>query len=250
MCIQPKIDAMEKAGSIGETIFRHLVMLIEPGATTEKLCKAAASTIEFNGAIPEFLGYGPGPNPFPAEICVSLNEEVCHGIPGDRVIGGGDLVSIDMGIRVDGYVVDACRTFQVGEVSEEADHLNYWTKTALKRAIRHVKAGKNWNDIAKIIENTAKNKNLGIVRAMSGHGIGEKLHESPTLPNYVSEMPGRADIILEEGQTICIEPMFSLEGDGCEIAEDGWTVLTKSRSLSSHWEHCIMVTKTGCEIFL
>lgn len=237
---------MRQAGSVGNTIFRHMQILMKPGITTSKLNAAAAATIRFRGAVPEFLGYGTPE--FPAETCISLNEEICHGIPSNRVIVGGDLVSIDMGIRVGDYLVDACRTFQIGEVSEEADHLDYWTKTALKRAIRHVRAGTCWNDIAKIIENTARIKNLGIIKSMTGHGIGVKLHEEPVLRNYTC--PENEGIFLEEGQTICIELMFSLGTDECEIAENNWTVITADKTLASHWEHCILVTKTGCEVFL
>lgn len=244
--MEPKLKDMKKAAQIGEVVFRRMRILIEPGVTTASLNHAAKKTIEYNDAIPEFLGYGKPP--FPTEVCVSLNEEICHGVPGERKLGGGDLVSIDVGIRVNDHLVDACRTFRVGEVSEEADHLDFWTQTALKRAVRHVKAGKHWNDIARIIENTARNKTIGIIKAMNGHGVGANLHEPPLLRNYVCDE--NEGIILEEGQTICIEPMFSLGTDECEIAENGWTVITKDRSLSSHWEHCIMVTATGCEVLL
>lgn len=242
-----KLETMEHAGSIGETIFTRLQFILEPGVTTGELNKVAAEIIEYNGATAEFKGYGiPGVPPFPAETCISINEEVCHGVPGDRVIGGGDLVSIDMGIRLRDYVVDACRTYEVGEVSPDADFLNYWTLTALRRAKRHIKAGVCWNNVARIIEGTAINKGLSVVKDMSGHGIGKELHESPTLRNYACEE--NEEIFLEEDQTICVEPMFSFGGGEMEIAENQWTVLTKDRSISAHWEYCLRVTKTGCEI--
>jgi len=245
-----KIEAMKRAGSIGETIFNRFKLILEPGLRTEELNKFAERCIKFNDCIASFKGYGP-PHapPFPASICVSINEEICHGVPSLRKIGGGDLVSVDMGIQYEGFMVDACRTFTIGEISDEADHLNYWTKTALKRALRHIKAGMCWQNVAAIIENTAEKKGLHVVKSMSGHGIGSGLHEEPTLRNYTCE--ANEQITLEEGQTIAIEPMFAIGTGECEVSDDDqWTILTKDRSLSSHWEHTIVVTETGCEILL
>ncbi len=242
--ILTKIELMETAGNLGRSIFRRIGFILEPGITTQKLNDTAQGSIKYNEAVAAFKGY----QGFPAETCISLNEEICHGIPTDRVVGGGDLVSVDIGIQVGDYIVDACQTYEVGEISEEADHLNYWTRTALRRALRHIKSGICWNDIARIIENTAKNKGLGVVKEMTGHGIGETLHEGPTLRNYACSE--NKEIILEAGQTICVEPMFSLGTGESETAEDGWTIITKDRTLASHWEHCIVVTETGCEILL
>lgn len=239
-----KIEAMKKASRIGRSVFKRIGCILEPGVTTEELNNAARNTLAYNEAVAAFKGY----SGFPAETCISLNEEICHGVPGKRMIGGGDLVSVDIGIQVGDYIVDACQTYEVGEISEEADHLNYWTKTALKRALRHIRAGICWNDIARIIENTAHNKGLGVVKEMTGHGIGKKLHEDPVFRNYICS--DNDDIVLEEGQTICVEPMFSLGTGECETADDGWTVVTKDRALASHWEHCIVVTETGCEVLL
>lgn len=240
---------MRKAGEIGKSIFKRFQFILEPGLPTEELNRLAEKSIKFNECIASFKGYGPPHAPaFPASICVSINEEICHGIPSDRKIGGGDLVSIDMGIQYGGFIIDACQTFTIGEISDEADHLNYWTKTALKRALRHIKAGACWQNIAAIIENTAKNKDLRIVKAMSGHGVGADLHEEPILRNYM--IAANEKIILTEGQTIAVEPMFAIGSGECEVADDKWTVLTKDRSLSCHWEHTIMVTATGCEILL
>jgi len=238
---------MTKAGKIGQIIFKRIGFILEPGVTTQELNEVAQKTLNYHDVIAPFKGYSEPP--FPAEICVSLNEEVCHGIPDEnRVINAGDLVSVDIGIQVEEYAVDACRTFEVGEISEEADHLNYWTKTALKRAIRNIKAGTCWNDIAQIIENTAHNKGLKVVRKMLGHGIGKELHEEPTLRNYMCEE--NDSIFLKEKQTICVEPMFCMGTGDCEVAEDEWTVVTTDRTLSSHWEHCIVVTEDGCDILL
>lgn len=245
-----KIKIMKTAGLLGKSIFKRIGFILEPGVTTQELNDAARSSLEYNEAIAAFKGYeNPSIDfPFPSETSISLNSEVCHGIPSSRKISGGDLVSVDIGIRIGEYVVDACQTFEVGEVSEEADHLNYWTKTALKRALRHIKAGVKWNDIARIIQNTANNKKLGVVRSMAGHGIGKSLHEAPFLRNYMC--PENKGIFLEEGQTICVEPMLCTGTGDCAISENGWTVITTDRTLSSHWEHCIVVTKTGCEILL
>lgn len=245
-----KLLTMQQAAAIGKGIFKRVKFILEPGITTARINDEIRSHIEgaakYAEARPVFKGYGTPA--FPAESCISVNEEVCHGIPGDRVIGGGDLVSIDLGIEVDGYVVDACRTFEIGAVSEEADHLNYWTRTILQRALRHIRAGVCWQDVARIIENSARKKDLSIIKEMTGHGVGEKLHEPPKLRNYTCAE--NKAIILTEGQTICVEPMLTLGSGGCEIADDNWTVLTVDRKLASHWEHCIVVTETGCEILL
>lgn len=241
-----KIEAMRKAGAIGDTIFRRFQFMLEPGLQTKELDDLASKCLKLLDCIASFKGYGAPA--FPCSICVSINEEICHGVPSGRKIGGGDLVSIDMGIQYEGFMVDACRTFVIGEISDEADHLNYWTKTALKRALRHIKAGVCWQNIAAIIQNTAKKKDLHVVKAMSGHGVGAKLHEEPSLRNYMCS--ANEQITLTEGQTIAVEPMFAIGGGECEVADNKWTVLTKDRSLSCHWEHTIVVTKTGCEILL
>lgn len=243
-----KIASMKKAGEIGKHIFRRLQFILEPGITTKainaEICKYMKSVC--NAA---FLGYKTeNSSPFPYESCISINEEVCHGTPSDRVVGGGDLVSVDLGIEVDGYITDACRTFEVGEISEEADLLNYWTKTALRRAIRTIKAGICWQDVARIIENTAIKHKLNVVKSMNGHGVGAKLHEEPILRNYVCA--ANELIVLKEGQTIAVEPMFSVGSGDIEVAKNGWTILTKDRSLSSHWEHTLLVTSDGCEALL
>jgi len=241
-----KLKTMKMLGLIGDSIFKRISFILEPGITTQKLNDAACSTLKYQDCVPVFKGFGDPP--FPAETCISLNEEICHGIPSERPIRSGDLVSVDLGIQGGGFIVDACRTFEMGEMSKDADFLNYWTKTALKRALRHIKAGVCWNDIARIIENTAHKKGLGIVKDMCGHGVGSSLHEDPLLRNYIC--PENKDIFLQEGQTICVEPMFSLGTGECEIAENKWTVITKDRTLSSHWEHCVVITKNGCEILL
>ncbi len=244
-----KLDAMRHAGKTGQTIFKRIQYLLEPGMTTNDVNDIVVKALEINHCSSAFLNHQVGKEiPFPAHCCVSINEEVCHGIPSNRKIKGGDLVSVDLGIRYQKWLVDACQTFEIGEVSEEASHLNYWTRVALRRALRHIKAGVKWNDIAQLIENTAKYKNLGLLTRLSGHGVGEKLHEAPTLRNYICE--ANEEIVLQEDQTLSIEPMFALGDGDSEVAEDKWTILTKDRSLSSHWEHCVVITKTGCDILL
>ncbi len=245
-----KIDNMRIAGSIGHSVFKRVAELIKPGISTAKIDEEIEQIIINSHAFPECKGYHgvPPQPPFPCASCISINEEVCHGIPGKRELKPGDLVSVDIVIRHEDHLVDACRTYEVGVVSKKADQLNYWTKTALARAVRSIKAGVCWNDIAKIIEITASSKGLSVIRAITGHGIGNKMHEEPLLCNYVR--PENEAIILEENQTICVEPMFSIGKPDVELHEDKWTLLTKDRSPTSHWEHCLLVTKEGCEVFL
>lgn len=244
---------MEFAGNVARSIFTHIQYTLEPQITTKELSDQVAKRLENSYVKSECLNYPPGSdNPFPAPCCISINEEVCHGIPGTRKICGGDLVSVDLALRYpidtccDSHVIDCCQTFGVGELPQESTDLNYWTRTALRRALRHIKAGIEWTKIAHIIEQTAINHGYAVVKDVHSHGVGKELHETPMLHNYQHD--DNEGIILEEGQTISIEPMFTLGNGEAEILEDGWTIVTKDRTLSAHWENTIIVTKNGCQI--
>ncbi len=245
--LNAKIDDMTYAGNVARSTFIDLQHILEPQITTKELSDQVAKCLENSYLKSECLNYPPeSANPFPAPCCISVNEEVCHGIPGSRKICGGDLVSIDLALRHKDHVVDCCQTFGVGELSKEATDLNYWTKTALRRALRYIKAGVQWVKIAHIIEQTARDHGYSVIRDVHSHGVGKALHELPILRNYKHE--GDEEIVLEEGQTISVEPMFTLGNGEIELLEDGWTLITKDRTLSAHWENCLMVTKNGCQV--
>lgn len=242
-----KIESMKYAGNVARSVFSSVSSQLEPGITTGELAESIGRIIRNSHCEPTFEGYDPtGNNPFPAPCCISINEEVCHGIPGERKIGGGDLVSVDVGIRHQSYTIDVCRTFAVGGLSQEAQDLNFWTKTAVRRAIRHLKNGVCWQEVARIIAATAKKRKYGIVKIMNGHGIGKDLHEPPSLPNYPTNQNN--DVILHTGQTICVEPMFALGSGEVEITDNKWTVVTKDKSLACHWEHCLLITDNSVDI--
>ena len=246
MSDQSKIQAMERAGSISKLICKMVQNTLKPGMTTKAINDQIERMMR-NTCKPTFLNYGQDNNLFPAVSCISINEEICHGLPSDdRVIAEGDLVSIDLGVGIDDYTVDVCQTFEIGEVSKEADHLNYWTKTILQRAIRRIQDGICWQNIARVIENAAKSQNLRVIKTMTGHGVGKSLHETPALRNFVCA--DNEKIILKAGQTIAVEPMLTTGCGNCELAEDNWTMITADQELSSHWEHTILVTKTGCRV--
>ncbi len=242
-----KHKAMKMAGLIGNLIFDKVGKVLRPKIKTSDIDCLIGELLSANYAESKCMGQKnplEGGLPFPAHSCISVNEEIVHGIPGDRVIEKGDLVSVDFVLAYDGYLVDGCRTFEIPPVSDKAKNLNFWTRVALNRAISTIKAGVPWNKVAAVIEDVAKSNGFGVVRDFTGHGIGTQLWQAPRLPNYVSIN----NIILSEGQTIAVEPMFVAGKPNIEFADDKWTAITKDRSLSSHWESTILVTEEGTEI--
>lgn len=243
-----KIEAMRMGGSIGRTIFDDIQTLMTDGTTTKEINDRVHNLIDQNHARPAFLNY---PNPkaggpiFPSASCISINEEVIHGIPSERELRDGDLISVDIGIEYDGYIIDSCRTYEVGLVSEEAEDLNYWTWRALQAAIGAIEPGVQWHPIAKKIQKYAVDKGYGVLRHHCGHGVGKTLHDGHQYYNY--PRPGD-NPTLEVGDTFCVEPMFTLGSPEVETASDRWTVLTKDRKISVHHEATILVIEGGCEV--
>ena len=211
---------------------------IRPGITTGELNRIAEEFIRANGAEPAFLGY----QGYPASACISVNEQVVHGIPGDRVICEGDIVSVDLGTFLKGFVGDSAYTFAVGEVSAEARQLLEVTKEALYKGTAQAKVGNRVGDISAAVQEYAESFGYGVVRELVGHGLGRKMHESPEVPNFGAR--GRGPL-LKEGMVICIEPMINQKGDDVKVLNDGWTVVTKNGSLSAHFEHTIAITPDG-----
>ena len=239
--LQEEIESMRKAGKILAGTLQLLKESIKPGMTTQDLEDMAQAELKKQGVTGPFLGY----QGFPATLCVSVNEEVVHGMPGARVIEDGDIVGLDFGVEVDRLITDGAITVPVGNVSDEALRLIEITKKSMMAGIKAVKAGAHIGDIAAAVEGVLKPAGYGIVEDLAGHGVGDSLHESPWIPNFGKAGKGP---VLEAGMTICIEPMATLGSKKVRIAKDGWTVYTKDHSLAAHFEHTVLVTEKGSEI--
>ncbi len=232
---------MREAGHVVGGLLTHLSRLIEPGMKTKVLDDEARTYLRRAGAQPAFLGY----RGFPASVCVSVNEEVVHGIPGERKISEGDLVSIDAGAVIEGFYADAAVTVIVGSVAPRARKLVEATREALEAGIAQVAEGNRLHDISHAVQRRIEQDGLGIVREFVGHGIGRALHEDPPIPNFGVAHTGPR---LKEGMVLAIEPMVTLGGAEVEILKDGWTAVTKDRSLAAHFEHTVAVTADGPSI--
>jgi len=225
---------------VGKTL-AEVARRVKPGVMTITLDKIAEEFIRDNGAVPAFKGY----EGFPATLCVSTNEQVVHGIPGNRELKDGDIVSIDCGTIMNGYYGDSAFTFTVGEVDEAVLNLLRVTKESLYKGIEQAVAGKRVGDIGHAVQNHVEQYGYTVVRDLVGHGIGKNLHEKPEIPNYGRKGSG---VKLVEGMTICIEPMINL-GTRMVIQEkDGWTIRTADRKPSAHYEHAVVIRKGESEI--
>lgn len=236
-----QIEKMRVAGRLTRQALELAGSLIAPGVTTAEIDRAVHDFIVKNGGIPSFLGYAG----YPASCCLSVNEEVIHGIPGKRVLKEGDIVSVDVGAIVDGWHGDNAATFPVGKVAPEAEKLMQVTRECLEIAIAMAAPGVRLGDIGHAIQSHAEEHGYGVVRQFIGHGIGSEMHQAPDVPNYGKQGRG---IRLEKGMTIAIEPMINLVGHEVRTLADGWTVVTKSGSVSAHFENTIAVTDDGAEI--
>jgi len=236
-----EIDVMRKAGAMVGELLEHLSRRVAPGITTKALDEAAHDFIRERGAQPAFLGY----RGYPATICVSVNEEVVHGIPGAREIRAGDVVSIDAGVVVDGLYGDAAVTVVVGAVSADTQRLVDTTREALGAGIAKAAVGNRVSDISHAVEQVIVREGFGIVRDFVGHGIGRAMHEDPPIPNFGPPNTGPR---LESGMVLAIEPMVTLGRPEVEISADGWTAITKDRSLAAHFEHTVAITDDGASI--
>ena len=214
---------------------------IRPGVTTGELNKIADQFIRDHGAVPAFLGY----QGYPASACISVNEQVVHGIPGDRVIKEGDIVSVDLGTFLKGFVGDSAYTFAVGEISAEARQLLEVTKEALYKGTAQAKAGNRIGDISAAVQQHAESYGYGVVRELIGHGLGRKMHEDPEVPNFGAR--GRGPL-LKEGMVICIEPMINMGGKAVVFERDGWTVRTRDRKPSAHFEFAVAIRHDGPDV--
>ena len=238
-----EITAMRESGRILAAVLELLKNSVKPGMSTMELNAIAEKELKALGGKPAFLGY----QGFPAVLCVSLNDEVVHGIPShEKVINEGDIVSLDFGVIVDSMITDAAISVIVGNPRGEEDiRLVKMTEKSLLDGINVIKAGVNVGDISEAIQKRLDSNRFGIVRDLVGHGVGHNLHEDPNIPNYGNRGTGP---ILKKNMTIAIEPMATLGGYGVVLGDDGWTILTSDGSRSAHFEHTVLITENGAEI--
>lgn len=235
------IEALRVAGRIARLALDGARAMVRPGVSTADIDAEVERIIRAHGATPEFKGY----HGYPASSCISVNEQVVHGIPGPRRLKEGDIVGIDVGARIQGFVGDNAATIPVGKVRPEAQRLIDTTRECLELAIAQCVPGKRLSDIGRAVQSHAEARGYGVVRDYAGHGIGRQMHEEPNVPNYVDEHTVHYDRILEPGLCIAIEPMLNLGGRETRVLSDKWTVVTKDGSLSAHWEDSVAVTKDG-----
>ncbi|HOW28387.1 MAG TPA: type I methionyl aminopeptidase [Elusimicrobiota bacterium] len=245
-CIELKtpkeLVVMRRAGRLAGLVLKEISRLMNPGVTTKDLDVRAEKMIRDAGAVPTFLGYCG----YPASICASLNDEVVHGIPHPkRVLKEGDIVSIDVGVTLDGFVGDTAGTFPVGRVSEEARRLLETTRRSLEKGMEQARVGRRLGDVSSAIQVCAESAGFSVVRDYSGHGIGRQMHEGPSIPNFGAAGTG---IRLEEGLVLALEPMINQSDWKVKVLGDGWTVVTRDGGLSAHFEHTVAVTSDGPEI--
>ncbi len=243
--MQPKTPAEIKSMRIGgkmlAQVLAFLAPQVVPGITTGELEKLAATELKRLGGEPAFLGY----QGFPSIICISVNDEVVHGIPGLRVIESGDLVGLDFGVLYDGLITDGAITIGVGKITAQEQKLLTTTKQALDLGIKQVKAGARVGDISAVVEARLKRDKFGIIEDLAGHGVGHELHEEPWVPNFGAAGRGPE---LRESMTIAIEPMATLGSKDVAWGSDGWTISTADGSTGAHFEHTVLVTADGAEI--
>ena len=231
-----EIQLMRRAGEITAAARALAGAMVAPGVTTREIDRAVHRYIKSQGAVPSFLHY----NGFPASVCVSVNDEVIHGIPGNRVLKEGDIVSIDVGAFKDGYHGDCAATYPCGRISEEAARLIEVTRQSFFEGLRYAREGYRLPDLSGAIQQYVEGQGFSVVRDYVGHGIGGKMHEAPEIPNYVEPRAGRPRFL--RGMTIAVEPIVNAGRLGIKVMPDGWTVKTADGKLSAHYENTILIT--------
>jgi len=246
---QIEIEIMREGGKILAGIMEELEKKVRPGIKTLELGRLAESLILNSGAKPSFLGYTNRRDgiidPYPASLCTSINEEIVHCLPSERVLKEGDIISLDLGIYFNGFHTDMAITVPVGRISPETQRLVRATKKALKRGVSEIKPGNHIGDIENAIQKFIESQKFNIVRDLCGHGIGKELHEDPQILNFGKKGTGEE---IKEGMVLCLEPMVAIGDSTIRRAKDGWGYQTFDDSLSAHFEHTIVVTKNGAEV--
>ena len=236
-----EVEAIKKACEVVSRVLKLTSQQIKPGVTTEYLDKFAENLIRQSQAYPVFLGY----RGYRHATCISVNEEIVHGVPAKRALREGDIVGLDVGAKLNGYCGDTAATFPVGEISKKAQKLIRATKGALKAGIRQARAGNRLGDISAAIQKHAQSRGYSVVRELYGHGIGTELHEDPLIPNFGEPSTGPE---LIPGMVLAIEPMLNIGGWKIKTLDDGWTIITQDKSLSCHFEHTVLIRKGEAEI--
>ena len=234
-----ELELMREAGRLNALALATVREMIRPGITTAELDAAAEEVIRKHGAVPVFKGY-PGPYPYPATLCISINEELVHGIPGKRKLKVGDIVSVDCGSQLDGFIGDSAFTVGVGEISPVAQRLLQVTEQSLYEGIKMMRAGNYTGDVSAAIQKYVESQGFCVTREYTGHGVGRKMHEGPQVPNYGT--PGRG-VLLRPGITIALEPMVLVGTALTRVLSDQWTVVSEDGSLTAHSEHSVAVTE-------
>jgi methionyl aminopeptidase len=233
-----EIEKMARAGEILVATLDHLHQKVRPGVSTAELDETAERFIRSRGAIPTFKGY----RGFPGSICASPNAMIVHGIPGPHRLESGDIISIDVGVTLDGWVADAARTFPVEEISRQSQNLLAATERSLHAGVAQCRSGNRMGDVSSAIQQVAEDAELAVVRSLVGHGVGRSMHEDPQVPNY-----GRAGKgpLLEEGMVLAVEPMTTAGGTGVRVGGDGWAIFSEDGSPAAHFEFTVAITAEG-----
>ena len=236
-----ELKIMREAGRINAEALAAVAAAIQPGITTGELNEIAEKVLKDNGAYSPFKNY-PGPYPYPSSICASVNEELVHGIPGNRKLKNGDIISIDCGTVFEGYVGDSAFTMGVGEITKEAKKLLEVTKKALFAGIDMMRPGNFLGDISAAVQNVVESQNFYVTREYTGHGVGRRMHEGPQVPNYGT--PGKG-MLLKAGMTIALEPMVLIGTNQTKVTPDEWTVVSVNGLNTAHFEHSVAITEDG-----
>jgi methionyl aminopeptidase len=246
-----EIELMRSAGRVVHQVLERMREIVKPGIQTAELGRVAEEIIAASGSQALFKGVcSPAAKfPFPSAICVSINEEVVHGIPGDRILREGDIVSVDCGVRRKGYCGDAATTIPVGQIGEESERLMKVTADALALALAEIRPGRMWSEIAGAMQELVESRGFSVVREFVGHGIGQEMHEDPKVPNYTDRSQRKQDFRLEAGLVLAVEPMVNAGSPDVRAADwSGWPQATRDGRWSAHFEHTVAVTPSGVDV--
>jgi len=244
------IEMMRRAGNVAHDILTKLQAAVAPGVTTgalDELCRVELEKVGAQGLSKNYPDYKPGKG-FPGYMCISVNEIVVHGVPGERKLHEGDIVTLDLALKLDGYCCDTATTAAVGQIRPSLQKLLDVTRDTLTLAINQIRPGKRWSDVARLMQHFVEKHGFNVVREYVGHGIGRDMHEEPKVPNFVTAEQLRSDFVLRRGMTLAVEPMVVMGRRDVEMYPDGWTVNTVDHMAAAHFEHTIAVTESGVDV--